>query len=227
MVPRLRTSSTIRSRTSIWCAISRNVVGSSSNRIRVFWASVIAIQARCRWPPERLSRGRSPSDDMPVSDSASSHAASSSCDQRPNNERCGYRPCSTSPRTVRPSGAVGPCESTPMCFATSFAGRRVIDLPSSRTDPSRAGSMPASERSKVDLPLPFGPRSAVKAWLGTARSIRSMILDRPYATVRPVARRPPPALSCSGIPPLPHQPGEERGAQQGDRRDRREAAPAR
>ena len=44
-----------RSSTSIWWAMSRNVVGSSSSRIGVCCASTIASHTRWRWPPESSS----------------------------------------------------------------------------------------------------------------------------------------------------------------------------
>ena len=55
--PRLSWSSAHRSSTSIWCAMSRNVVGSSSRRIGVCWASTGASHTRWRWPPDSSSTG--------------------------------------------------------------------------------------------------------------------------------------------------------------------------
>ena len=56
-----RCRSAQRSSTSIWWAMSRKVVGSSSSRIGVSWASAIAIQTRWRWPPDSSSTSRSAS----------------------------------------------------------------------------------------------------------------------------------------------------------------------
>ena len=139
-----------RSSTSIWWAMSRNDVGSSSSSTGVAWARTIASHTRCRWPPERLSTGtprevhevgalERRGDDRLVGSRA--HCL--------NSPWCGWRPRSTSSSTLTPSGTIGCCGSRPRRRATSRVGSDPISSPSSRTEPPRGCSSraePAQQR---------------------------------------------------------------------------------
>src|ERR671930_124800 len=62
-------------------------------------------------------------------------------------------------------------------------GTRVMSAPSSRTWPSSGCSRPAITRSRVDLPLPLGPRSAVRPPSGTAMETLSRATKSPNRLV--------------------------------------------
>jgi hypothetical protein len=73
----------------------------------------------------------------------------------------------TTSRTSRPEGCGRDCDSIATVRANSFASSAAAPRPapsaSIRTDPAWTRCSRAMARSAVDLPLPFGPMSAVTA----------------------------------------------------------------
>ena len=72
---------------------------------------------------------------------------------------CGVRPSSTYSRTRIPGGSSGACGTYASRRATSRRPSRETSSPPSATEPSY-GTSPATARSSVLLPAPFGPISA-------------------------------------------------------------------
>ena len=170
-----------RSRTSTWWAMSRNVVGSSSSRICVSWASAMASHTRWRWPPDSSSTKRPARSVVFVAARASVTARSSSRDHWRSSRWCGWRPRATRSVTVIPSGAIELCGSRPSRRATCLDGSERMSSPSRRTVPSCGCSIRASARSSVDLPQAFGPTIATNS----PSSMRtSSVLDDDVLVVR-------------------------------------------
>ncbi len=150
------------SKSSYWCAISKNVVGSSNSMIGVCCANNIAIHTRWRCPPDNSETNLPDISVRRVADKASATACSSLSSHCRNKLWYGARPRATRSATRIPSGAVEDCGNNPNCCATCLAGRSVIAVPSSKTWPSEGVSTREQARSNVDLPQPFGPMMAVK-----------------------------------------------------------------
>ena len=187
--PRSRFSRVTRSSTSTWWARSRKVVGSSRRTRSVSWASVIAIQARCRCPPDSSSRARSRRSQVSVIRKAASTTCSSSGDHWRNQRWCGCRPRPTRSRTRRPSGATGLWGSRASRRETSRVDTASMASSSSRTLPPLGLSSRARVRSKVDLPQPLGPTTVVTRPSGRSRVRSRTTGSPPYPTVTPSAPR--------------------------------------
>ena len=128
------------SNTSMECDKSRYVVGSSRNKISVFWANTMEIHTRCLWPPDRESMVRSARSSTCVRRSASYTCSSSSEDHCLNHAWCGWRPRATRSDTRSPSGAIGDCGSIPNSRARSRRRIACTSRPSRCTDPACSGN---------------------------------------------------------------------------------------
>src|SRR5438874_8885894 len=64
------------------------------------------------------------------------------------------------------------------------------ERPSSRSSPARRGCSPSRQRSRVVLPDPVGPRTAVKEGDGTEKLTRLSTIASPWEAVTPRASRP-------------------------------------
>ncbi len=141
-------------------------VGSSSRTSAGEPASVAASAARCR-SPELRSRGyRSAREASP---NAASVVSADSTDPARRSVS------STSARTV------GKCKSVP-----GFCGRYAVRPAGRSTVPASGGSSPASVRSSVVLPEPFGPVSATTSPAAPAREMPSRMAP-PAAPAGPAA----------------------------------------
>ena len=87
----------------------------------------------------------------------------------------GARPYDTSSRTVSPSGAVGFCGRMAIDFASARGSASWTSAPSRSTRPPRRGWMRQMVLSRVDLPQPFAPMSAVIFPSGIVRLRSSMM----------------------------------------------------
>src|SRR5690606_24719333 len=83
-----------------------------------------------------------------------------------------------------------PWSRTPMDLRDSSSARRERGngAPSSSTEPAAGSSSPVSAASRVDLPLPEGPSTAVTLPRGTVRSMPSRITRPPRSRRRPDRR---------------------------------------
>lgn len=107
---------------------------------------------RWRWPPDSWWGQRPAMSARPTSDSVSRARASRSAFERP---------VPSSPKaTLSSTRRQG---SRRASWKTRATGRRpVSDLTGIRTVPAAGAVSPASTRSRVDLPTPDGPTTAVK-----------------------------------------------------------------
>src|SRR5690554_2098321 len=83
-----------------------------------------------------------------------------------------------------------PCSSTPMPLRSSSSSRwrRGTGWPKTSTVPAAGTSSPVSAASRVDLPLPEGPRIAVMLPRGTTRSMSSRMVRAPRSSRTPERR---------------------------------------
>src|SRR5579871_1849096 len=83
-------------------------------------------------------------------------------------------------------------------------GRRVVSTPSTRTDPSRLGTIPMIDRRVVVLPAPLRPSSVTTSPPYTSKSMPCTMCDSPYQAFRPRTCSRGAALeSRPWMPPVP------------------------
>ena len=158
--PRSRVELRTRSRTSIWWARSRKVVGSSSSSRSVPWASAIAIHTRWRCPPDSSSTagrpapaGRSwPAPRRPPPRRRATTAGRASGAGAGRGRRGRRRSC---PRARWATAAAGPGSWRPPCSAS--CGCLAVE----QHPPPDGLSSRARARSSVDLPQALGPTIVV------------------------------------------------------------------
>ena len=140
---------------SAWvAATSTPAVGSSSTRTSGLVASARAMSTRCFWPPEswlnfllrKSVRRRRPQ--------AFVHKILFRA-RRKFRRADAPETCPSAPRQIRSADTADRTES-PAARSRNAAGRRDVHVPAT------GGCSPSSVLSRVDLPVPFAPRMAVK-----------------------------------------------------------------
>ena len=110
---------------------------------------------------------------------------SSAASSRPRQSVCGCRPSETTSPTVSSPGSMRSVSTTAIWRARSTRSSRRSGVPSSITSPASGGWVPTSVRSSVDLPVPFGPSTAI-SWPAAACS-SAVATDREHAAAVAVA----------------------------------------
>ena len=166
------------------------------------WARARAIWARWRSPPERVCQDCA----GPVGESGPLQGRADGLlvrgrAARDQARRCGMRPRRTTSRTLS-STWVSAC-----CSTTATAGRRprvpspASGRPSRVTTPEAGARTPASSRSSVDLPEPFGPSSPMTV-PGRRREAHP-VQDQPPARGHALAQAAPVRHRASPVPARP------------------------
>ena len=130
----------------------------SSSRIRS--ASCTSIRANSRrwnWPADISPTGRLAKPPRPTASSASSARARSSRLAPRKAPRRDHIPCITTSRQ-----SIGKARSMPACCGSSAMRAGCPSARLTATWPSSSGCSPATARSSVVLPAPFGPTMAVR-----------------------------------------------------------------
>jgi hypothetical protein len=157
--------------------VSSAPVGSSANSTRGPVTSARAIATRCCWPPDS-SLGRCLARSArPTADSAASIASGSGL--RPASRNGSSTFCAALSDGIR----LKDWKMNPICSRRSTVSavspRRPSRVPLMLTSPESGRSSPAAHCSRVDLPEPDGPITAVKEPAGKVSVTRSRAVTVP------------------------------------------------
>ena len=157
--------------------------GSSSSSTAGFASIAQANASICRCPPDKSPA--SVPNRPPSSGNNAKTSAVRPVSRRPSRnslETCRFSRIVIEPNTLRSCGTY----ANPAA-ARRAAGTVVTSLPAITIRPARARSSPASVRTKLDFPEPFGPITARMLPASTTRSIpRTMSSPSPYPARSPV-----------------------------------------
>ena len=150
--------------TSTWWRMSRWAVGSSRTRIGAVWATATATNTSCRSPSDsaRASRSAQVARADPLDRGIDRRHVGRRATRAAAARAAGDRAPTTS-STVIAKGSWASSGTTAIERATALRSSPPSASPPSATDPRRGSSAPVRTRSRVDLPAPFGPTSAIRS----------------------------------------------------------------
>lgn len=157
---------------------SRALVGSSTSRTAGSFIKARAMLTRWRWPPESWCGRRFACGARPTASSRSIARPRAAAGERPSIPAMTWS-CSTA---VRAGSRLGCWKTTPILRRRSSASsprvRPVAVMPSTTTVPASGVTRVAATASRLDLPEPEGPTTAVRLPLGTSSATWSSAVRR-------------------------------------------------
>ncbi len=177
-----RTSARMASHSSMRLRGSSPVVGSSRSSSRGAPTRLAPRSSRRRMPPEYPRTRRSAASVNPIWPSTVSAAARAARRSWPNRRATITR----FSRPLRAGSTAADCPASPIARRTR-SGCAAASMSVTRSSPSSGRISVATARTKVVLPAPLGPSTAVTAPAGATRSSPSRATTSPNVLRRPVA----------------------------------------